>query len=117
MRHRIAVIAACLLLVAGAGGRALADAGDVLILEKGKTTYADVVQAMGEPTAEAKAEDGSRTIVYVTTKKSKPDDLVSLIGSTFTKGETTGQKKQFSFDPNGLLKSYETTTTDSSAAK
>jgi hypothetical protein len=117
MRHRIAVIAACLLLVAGAGGRALADAGDVLILEKGKTTYADVVQAMGEPTAEAKAEDGSRTIVYVTTKKSKPEDVVGYVGAIFSKGETTGQKKQFSFDPNGLLKSYETTTTDGGGPK
>ena len=78
--------------------------------ERGKTTYYDVVAALGKPTSMALAADGSRQLTYSYSQSQlKWENFVPGL-AMFAQG-TTAETSQVTleFDPQGILTSYTAT--------
>ena len=75
--------------------------------EKGKTTYQEVVQALGPPTQSILAEDGTRRIFYShVSTSSNAVSYVPIVGSVFGRTEIQSSNVAFKFDRNGILQGY-----------
>lgn len=80
-----------------------ADQTKVAPFERGKTTYSDVIQTLGEPTASLLAGDGSRVAIYANVKsKSRQQGFAA----TYT----------LTFDENELLETVRTETSQTTAS-
>jgi len=75
--------------------------------ERGKTTYHDVVAALGKPTSMTLAADGSRQVIYsYTQNQMKWENFVPIV-AMFSQGATAETTTvTLDFDPTGVLMSY-----------
>jgi len=83
--------------------------------QKGITTQADVIKALGPPQVQTTESDGTRSIAYVYTHaQAKAKSFIPVVG--LFAGGATGQSSmtRFHFGKDGKLESYETSssTTD-----
>ena len=75
--------------------------------ERGKTTYADVVAALGKPTSMALAADGSRHLIYTYTQNQMKWETFVPIVAMFSQGATAETTTvTLDFAPTGVLVSY-----------
>ena len=86
------------------------DADRLTQFERGTTTYAEVVAALGTPTSMSLAADGSRQLIYAYSQNQmKWQNFVPVV-AMFSQGATAETSYvTLDFDPQGLLVSYTAT--------
>jgi hypothetical protein len=76
----------------------------------GKSTYSDVVGALGEPTTVTSSSNGNRVAIYsYAAASARPQNFIPIINRFASGYDTKSSAVRFVFDSNGILK--ETTST------
>jgi hypothetical protein len=71
----------------------------------GKSTYADVVAALGEPTSVNSSSKGERVAVYsYSAVSSRPQNFIPYIGPLISGYDTKSSAVTFNFDSRGVLR-------------
>ncbi|EGX99985.1 hypothetical protein AZA_56424 [Nitrospirillum viridazoti Y2] len=112
MRKVLGVLA--MLTVAGcvsSGTKVTAD--QMATLEKGKSTYTEVVSRLGQPTAVSTMANGGKVAVYsFTTASADAASYIPVVG-LFAGGATAhGSTVTMTFNAAGVLADYQTTETN-----
>jgi hypothetical protein len=80
------------------------------VLQRGTSTYAEVVQTLGPPTATTLHADGSREVVYTYTQvQANPVNFIPIVGSFLGGATSEHSRVTLAFDPAGRLVQYSTT--------
>lgn len=70
----------------------------------GRSTYADVVAALGEPTSTTSSSSGGRIAVYsYAAVSSRPQNYIPYIGRLVAGYDRKSSAVMFVFDPKGIL--------------
>jgi outer membrane protein assembly factor BamE (lipoprotein component of BamABCDE complex) len=106
--RRLAVIslfaAASLTLTGCASTGVQVDEAAVAKFEPGKTTYVEVVKALGPPTTSMVRSDGHRVILYTYAQaRMRAATLVPLVGLFAGGMDTTSSNVSFEFDTHGVM--------------
>jgi hypothetical protein len=76
----------------------------------GKSTYAEVVAGLGEPTSVTSSSKGDRVAVYsYSAISSRPQNFIPYIGPWVSGYDTKSSAVTFVFDPRGVLKETNST--------
>ena len=79
----------------------------------GVTTLQQVIAALGPASVESALDDGSTLLVYTyVTSRPHPESFIPFIGSLVGGGDTRTSAAVFLFNPGGVLKSANTTTSN-----
>ncbi|WP_233859394.1 hypothetical protein [Paraburkholderia sp. HD33-4] len=79
----------------------------------GVTTLQQVIAALGPASVESALDDGSTLLVYTyVTSRPHPESFLPFIGSLIGGGDTHTSAAVFLFNPRGVLKSANTTTSN-----
>jgi outer membrane protein assembly factor BamE (lipoprotein component of BamABCDE complex) len=114
-KQLMALLCAALLSACVTAGTKV-DTAKASAFEKGRTTYSEVVSALGSPNSEATANDGTRTIVYSYTKASpRAQDFIPYVGLFISKSDVNSQIYTFGFDRAGVLQSVTNGMTQATA--
>lgn len=110
---RTLAIAAMLALAGCATTGRMVSGDQMASIEKGKTTYGEVIARLGRPTMDVVAADGSRTSIYSFAKAGVSAATFIPIVGLFAGGmNVTGSSVTFRFSPAGVLLDYVTSTTN-----
>jgi hypothetical protein len=83
--------------------------------QRGQTTYTEVVQALGPPTAHTLHADGTRQLVYsYTQSQANAANFLPVVGTFLAGAASEHTIVQMDFDAQGLLTHY--TATEGSTA-
>lgn len=108
----IAIVAMVALAGCATTGREIS-ASQMTSMEKGKTTYAEVIQRLGKPTMDTVASDGTRATLYTFAKAGvKGATFIPIVGLFAGGMNVSGSSVTFNFDKAGVLKDYSTSTTN-----
>jgi outer membrane protein assembly factor BamE (lipoprotein component of BamABCDE complex) len=108
---RAIVIAAMLALAGCATSGTKISEGQMATMEKGKTTYAEVIARLGAPMMATKAGDGTQMAVYSFSKSQIAGATFIPVVGMFAGGmKMDGNVVTFTFDQAGVLKDYTTST-------
>ena len=106
MRNIIKVVA----LVAIVGLTACASAGvrvdpsQMAQFQKGRTTYDDVVTALGKPSQETVDDSGNRTVMYYyANSKTRPESFIPIVGAFVGGADTESTSATFNFNSHNVL--------------
>jgi hypothetical protein len=78
----------------------------------GKSTYADVVAGLGQPTSVNSSSNGTRTAVYTyAAVQSRPQNFIPYIGPLVAGYDTQSSAVTFVFDQRGVLTNTSSTQT------
>jgi outer membrane protein assembly factor BamE (lipoprotein component of BamABCDE complex) len=101
------LLAAALLALAGcaATGPGI-EPGQVTVMQKGKTTFNDVVRQFGKPSLNSKNMDGTRTAIYLQPGDDEPGAVVSLMTAISGTKLATRETVTFEFDEKDVLTDY-----------
>jgi predicted PurR-regulated permease PerM len=76
----------------------------------GRSTYADVVATLGEPTTSTVSSNGQRMAIYsYAAVQARPQNFIPYIGSLVAGYDTTSSAVVFMFDQRGVLASTSST--------
>jgi hypothetical protein len=79
-------------------------------LQRGTSTYSEVVQALGPPTSTTLHGDGSRDAVYTYNQvQANPVNFIPIVGSFLGGATSEHSSVTLAFDPAGRLVQYSTT--------
>ena len=110
---RVVVIVVAMALAGCATSGRQISTTQMAAMEKGKTTYTDVVARLGKPTLDTVMADGSRTALYNFTKAGiKGATFIPIVGLFAGGMNVSGSAVTFNFDPAGVLKDYSTSTSN-----
>jgi outer membrane protein assembly factor BamE (lipoprotein component of BamABCDE complex) len=83
--------------------------------EKGKTTYAEVIQQLGKPTQSTLNSDGTRTVVYTYVQsQAKAANSIPIVGAFTGGADTENTSVMLNFDKDSVLTNYSATQGSSS---
>jgi outer membrane protein assembly factor BamE (lipoprotein component of BamABCDE complex) len=83
--------------------------------EKGKTTYAEVIQQFGKPTQSTVNSDGTRTVVYTYVQsQAKAANFIPIVGAFVGGVDTENTSVMMNFDKDSVLTNYSATQGSSS---
>ncbi|MBB6254097.1 outer membrane protein assembly factor BamE domain-containing protein [Nitrospirillum iridis] len=110
----ISVVAlTCLTACASSGHKV--DQAKVDAFQAGKTTRAEVVAAIGEPTAISTLPDGRHLAVYsYATAAARPETFIPVVGAFVGGADAKGSSYTFWFDKADILTSISSTQTNTS---
>ena len=109
---RTIVIAAMLGLMGCATSGTQISANQMATMEKGKTTYAEVVARLGKPLVSTVNGDGGRISMYSFSKSQiKGATFIPIVGLFAGGMKVEGNVVTFTFDANGVLKDYTSSDT------
>ena len=112
MRTLFAVSVVLLLSACGVDQGQKIDTNQVSKFQTGKTTYAQVIAAMGTPASIQNHSDGTRVLVYVHTQAApRAATFVPVVGLFAGGADVQQQSVVFTFDREGILKDYTTQDT------
>lgn len=75
--------------------------------QKGKTTYAEVIEKLGKPTQNTINSDGTRTIMYMYAQaQANAANFIPLVGSFLGGAESENTTVTLTFDKRNILTSY-----------
>jgi membrane-associated protease RseP (regulator of RpoE activity) len=78
----------------------------VAAFQRGKTTSAQVLAALGPPNGSSVLGDGSSVLVYTYTHaQARPETFIPIIGPLVGGADATSQTISFTFGPDGVLRS------------
>ncbi len=99
----------CLWSCAATGRRV--DEGQLLQFEKGRTTYYDVVAALGRPSASVLHDNGTRQVLYTYSQTQlKWQNFVPIMDRLQQGSDAETTTVQLDFDAQSVLVSYSATT-------
>lgn len=79
-------------------------------LQKGRTTYAEVMQGFGRPSGSTLNSDGTRTISYnYFGYQTRPENFIPIVGSFLGGADMEHTNVTMSFDRNGVLRDFTST--------
>ena len=105
--NKIHAIVALFFLVgcASSGVKVSQDAVDKL--QRGKTTYADVIQSLGRPTGSGTMPDGSRYVSYhYFSAQARPETFIPIVGVFAGGADTESSSVMIFFDKDGVIKNF-----------
>ena len=112
MRVLFAMAIAVLLSACGVDQGQKIDTNQVAKFQTGKTTYDQVIAAMGTPASIQTRSDGTKILVYVYTQAApRPATFVPVVGLFAGGADVKQQSVLFTFDHDGILKDYTTQDT------
>lgn len=77
---------------------------------KGKTTYSDVVAALGQPTQTMYSDNGTKTIVYAyMSGQPRPESFIPFVGPLVGGADIETSSVNMDFDTKGTLVSMSST--------
>ncbi len=83
----------------------------VASFQKGRTTYSDVIAALGQPTSQSISADGNRQISYMYVEaKARPETFIPIVGAFVGGADSKTSFATFRFDEKGILSDYSSTT-------
>ena len=83
--------------------------GQINQFQIGKTTYEQVLSALGQPSARGQKADGSKVLVYTHTESTvRGATFVPVVGLFAGGADAHAQSVAFAFDTNNILKDYTT---------
>jgi len=104
-RLLVALLSVGLIGCAATGVRV--DESQLSHFQKGKTTYAEVVAALGQPTTTSVLSDGRRLALYSYAEaQARPETFIPIIGPLVGGADTRSSMVSFQFDEAGILQSY-----------
>lgn len=104
------VVMVCFALAACVSMGTKVDQQKVAQFEKGKTTYAEVIQQLGKPTQSTMNSDGTRTIAYTYVQSQvKATNFIPIVGAFMGGAETENTSVTLHFDKNSILTDYSAT--------
>ena len=107
MRYLIMVLAALFLSACASGAGKKIDQDKFSHFVKGKTTYAEVVRELGEPSTVTRNADGSKMAMYSYGQtRVKPQTYIPIVGSFIGGTEMDTQTSLVYFDKKGVLTNY-----------
>jgi len=110
MRRTLAPIFFGLLLGACVAAGVKVDQAKVAQFERGKTTYQEVVSALGRPSSTTALSTGVRFANYTYLEsRARPSTFIPYIGPFVGGADSSTSSVTFQFDANGVLVSYTTT--------
>jgi outer membrane protein assembly factor BamE (lipoprotein component of BamABCDE complex) len=110
MRKGMVVLAALMLAGCVSSGTKV-DTTQIASFQKGKTTYAQVVQALGPPISVSTLSDGTRIIGYgYVHAEPRAASFIPVVGLFAGGADAQSQSVIFTFGPDGTLRDYSTTT-------
>ena len=100
-------IACMLMLVACTSVGVKVDPAKMSDFKKGKTTYSDVVEALGQPTQTMVSDSGDKTIQYAhLSTQARPESFIPYVGLVVGGADTETSMVSMTFDSKGILRSY-----------
>jgi hypothetical protein len=116
MRKFLSAALVCIGLSACASAGTKVDPSALQQFQKGVTTYADVVAAVGEPTNVTTGPDGKKVAVYSYAQtKVRAETFIPYIGPFVGGADTTATAIVFRFDANEKLVDYSTSVSKAGA--
>jgi outer membrane protein assembly factor BamE (lipoprotein component of BamABCDE complex) len=110
MMRYISVIVALFALTACMSMGTKVDQDKLARFEKGKTTYAEVVQQLGKPTQSTLNSDGTRTVVYTYMQsQAKAANFIPIVGAFTGGADTENTSVMLNFDKDSVLTNYSAT--------
>ena len=92
------------LLVGCAASGVKVDEQQAQSFKVGRSTYSDVVAALGPPTTSTVASNGERTAAYdYSSMRSQPQNFIPYIGPLVAGYDTQSSSVAFTFDKRGIL--------------
>ena len=80
-------------------------------LQKGKTTYSQVISEFGEPQNQTMMSDGSRVVIYSYAQvQTRPETFIPFVGAFVGGADTKTNSVTFTFNSDGTLKDYSSST-------
>jgi sulfur carrier protein ThiS len=111
-RALAAFAAACLALSGCASVGVKVDEQAMARFEKGKTTYAEVVRSLGQPTSSVVDSNGQRMIMYTYAQaQTRPESFVPIVGLFAGGADVKSSNVMFTFDRSDRLVSYSSSAT------
>ena len=96
-----------LTLAACASSGVKIDQAKIEALQKGKTTYAEVLQSFGKPTSNTVLSDGSRMVFYnYFGVQTHPETFIPVVGAFVGGADSEHSIVTLNFDKSGVLKDY-----------
>jgi hypothetical protein len=90
------------------------DQGRLTEIEKGKTSYEEVVQRYGKPNSVLIRDDSTKQAVYQYVQQQvNPLSFIPVAGAFIRSGSTENASTVFEFDAWGILQSYTSTQGES----
>src|SRR5262245_9411860 len=106
MRY-VTVIAALFAFTACVSMGTKVDQDKLAQFEKGKTTYAEVIQQLGKPTQSTLNADGSRRLLYTYMQsQAKAANFIPIVGAFTGGADTENTSVMLEFDQNSVLTNY-----------
>ena len=114
MRY-VSVIAALFALTSCMSMGTKVDQDKLTRFEKGRTTYAEVIQQLGKPTQSTVNSDGSRKVMYTYMQsQAKAANFIPIVGAFAGGADTENTNVMLDFDQNSVLTNYSATQGSSS---
>jgi len=108
--NRHFIITGFLLLTACASGGIKVEQSKLSQLEKGKTTYDQVVAICGKPTQTGIKDDGTKVIYYTYySTQARPETFIPYVGVFVGGADTENSTVSMAFDKKDVLRSYTST--------
>src|SRR5438132_8898818 len=83
--------------------------------QRGKTTYAEVIQQLGKPTQSTVNSDGTRKVVYTYMQsQAKAANFIPIVGAFAGGADTENTNVMLDFDRDSVLTNYSATQGSSS---
>ena len=100
-------ITCMLLLIACTSVGVKVDPAKMADFKKGKTTYGEVIEALGQPTQTMVSDSGDKTIQYAyLSTQARPESFIPYVGLVAGGADTETSMVSMTFDRKGILKSY-----------
>jgi outer membrane protein assembly factor BamE (lipoprotein component of BamABCDE complex) len=104
---KLTLLLFCLLLAACVSAGVEVTQNQVASLQKGVTTYSDVVARFGKPTSVMLRSDGSKIVSYVYVhSQARPQSFIPIIGPFVGGADAKSNAATLVFDNNGILTDY-----------
>ena len=105
--NRYFIIGSLLLLAACMSAGVKIDQSKLSTMQKGKTTYDEVVQAFGKPTQVYNNDNGTMAISYsYVSAQPRPESFIPIAGAFVGGADTENSTVTFNFNHAGILQGY-----------
>lgn len=100
-------ISALLTLSACVSAGVRVDQSKMAEFRKGRTTYPEVIEQLGQPTQTTLQDNGTKTITYLYySAQSRPESFIPYVGAFVGGVDAENTMVTLTFDKNGILRNY-----------
>jgi len=104
---KVLTLLACALLSGCVASGVKVDERNLVSFERGKTTYDQVVERLGQPTGNTLLSDGRRVLTYnYMQAQARPENFIPIVGAFVGGADSRFSFVSITFDDHGVLESY-----------